>query len=155
MPSTDYRSRFTGQGLGEQAVSHPTLADVVSGERHVHVVARDEAHLAFLAERPVRKGHVVVATNAVVDSVADLDDTAHAALWQFVHTMQRRMRERLPCARVCVQVIGWAVRHAHVHLIPTDAPGQVPGLDGEPLPVVEMVALAKLLQDASSESEDE
>jgi diadenosine tetraphosphate (Ap4A) HIT family hydrolase len=26
------------------------------------------------------------------------------------------------------------VRHAHVHLIPTDAAGQVPGLDGPPLP---------------------
>ena len=58
----------------------------------------------------------------------------------------RRMRERLPCARVCVSVIGWAVRHAHVHLIPTDAPGQVPGLDGPPLPEHEAAALAERLR---------
>ena len=127
-------------------MSHATLADVVSGERQVHEIERDESHVAFLAERPVRKGHVVVVTRVVVDAVADLDDAAHAALWQFVHRIERRMRERLPCARVCVQVIGWAVRHAHVHLIPTDAPGQVAGLDGEPLPVAAMAALARSLQ---------
>lgn len=127
-------------------MSHATLADVVSGKRQVHEIERDESHVAFLAERPVRKGHVVVVTQAVVDAVADLDDAAHAALWQFVHRIERRMREQLPCARVCVQVIGWAVRHAHVHLIPTDAPGQVAGLDGEPLPVATMKSLARSLQ---------
>jgi histidine triad (HIT) family protein len=127
-------------------MSHATLADVVSGERQVHEIERDESHVAFLAERPVRKGHVVVVTRAVVDAVADLDDVAHAALWRFVHRIERRMRERLPCARVCVQVIGWAVRHAHVHLIPTDAPGKVAGLDGEPLPVAAMASLARSLQ---------
>jgi histidine triad (HIT) family protein len=107
---------------------------VVNGERKVAVIARDEHHVAFLAERPVRAGHVVVTTNRVVDAVADLDEVAHAALWRFVHQMSLRMRTRLPCQRVCISVIGWAVRHAHVHLIPTDEPGQVPGLDGEPLP---------------------
>lgn len=127
-------------------MSHPTLADVVSGERAVAIVARDDAHVAFLAERPVRPGHVVVATCAVVDAVADLEDEAHAALWRFVHRVERRMRERLPCARVCVQVIGWAVRHAHVHLIPTDAPGQVPGLDGEPLSETETQSVLERLQ---------
>jgi hypothetical protein len=45
-------------------------------------------------------------------------------------------------ARVCVSVIGWAVRHAHVHLVPTDAPGQVPGLDGPPLPPERMATIA-------------
>jgi len=127
-------------------MSHATLVDVISGQRRVHCIERDEGHLAFLAERPVRPGHVVVVTTKVVDAVLDLDEAGHAALWQFVHRVARRMRERLPCARVCVQVIGWAVRHAHVHLIPTDAPGQVPGLDGEPLGDEQMAALAQRLR---------
>ena len=89
----------------------------------------------------VRPGHVIVATRAVVDSVFDLDAAANARLWAFVRELARTMRERLPCERVCVSVIGWVVRHAHVHLVPTDAPGQVPGLDGPPLPAAEMDAL--------------
>jgi histidine triad (HIT) family protein len=115
-------------------MTHPTLEDVVAGRRPVEVVAEDALHVAFLAERPVRAGHVVVATRDVVDAVFDLPPERHAALWAFVHRVALAMRERLPCQRVCVSVIGWAVRHAHVHLVPTDAPGQVPGLDGPPLP---------------------
>ena len=110
-----------------------TLEDVVSGERKVYEVARDQHHVAFLAERPVRPGHIIVCTAAVADSVLDLDPAASRRLWAFVRELALRMRSALPCNRVCFSVIGWAVRHAHVHLIPTDKPGQVPGLDGEPL----------------------
>lgn len=112
----------------------PTLADVIAGRRPVEVIASDALHVAFLAERPARPGHVIVATRDVVDAVLDLSPERHAALWAFVYTVGRTLRERLPCQRVCTSVIGWVVRHAHVHLVPTDAPGQVPGLDGEPLP---------------------
>ncbi len=120
--------------------------DVVEGRRPVHVIAGDERHVAFLAERPARPGHVIVVTRAVVDSVFDLDPAAHAALWAFVHEVGRTMRQRLPCARVCVSVIGWVVRHAHVHLVPTDAPGQVPGLDGPPPDAATMALLAARLR---------
>lgn len=123
-----------------------TFADVIAGSRRVHVVGEDDRHLAFLAERPARRGHVIVATKQVVDAVWDLDVQAHAALWAFVRIQAQRLRERLPCARVCVSVIGWVVRHAHVHLLPTDAPGQVPGVDGEPLAAAEMTAIAARLR---------
>jgi histidine triad (HIT) family protein len=131
-------------------VSAPTFADVVAGRHPVHVIAADDRHVAWLAERPARPGHVVVATRAVVDAVWDLDAAAHAALWAFVRDVARALRERLPCERVCVSVIGWVVRHAHVHLVPTDAAGQVPGLDGPPLPAAEAAALAARLSTARS-----
>jgi histidine triad (HIT) family protein len=127
-------------------VNAATFADVIAGTRRVHIVAEDSRHLAFLAERPARPGHVIVATKQIVDAVWDLDADAHAALWAFVRGQARRLRERLPCARVCVSVIGWVVRHAHVHLVPTDAAGQVPAVDGEPLAAAAMVAIAARLR---------
>jgi histidine triad (HIT) family protein len=127
-------------------VAAPTFADVVAGRTPVHVVAEDEAHVAFLAPRPHRPGHVIVTTRTVVDQLFDLPSDAHAALWAFVREVALRMRARLPCERVCVSVIGWVVRHAHVHLVPTTAIGQVPGLDGEPLAEAEMLAIAQRLR---------
>jgi histidine triad (HIT) family protein len=126
-------------------MSHPTFADVIAGRTDVLVVGSDARHLAWLAPRPARPGHVIVATRAVVDAVWDLDREAHAALWAFVHELAQRMRERLAVPRVCVSVIGWVVRHAHVHLVPTDAAGQVPGLDGEPPPLATMLQLQAAL----------
>ena len=122
------------------------LLDVIEGRRPVHVVRSDARHVAFLAERPVRPGHVIVATRALVDSVFDLSPEANGALWAFVHDLGIVMRQRLPCRRVCVSVIGWAVRHAHVHLVPTDEAGQVPGLVGPALPDAEMKAIAARLR---------
>jgi len=123
----------------------PNFLDIVAGTKPVHVIARDTQHVAWLAERPVRPGHVVVATTELADSFLELDAARYAALWAFVREVALRLRERLPCQRVCVSVIGWVVRHAHVHLVPTDAPGQVPGLDGPPLPAEQMVAIAARL----------
>lgn len=124
----------------------PNFLDVVEGRTIVRRIAEDSMHVAFLAPRPARPGHVIVATRDVVDSTFDLDPARHAALWAFVHEVGRTMREQLPCARVCVSVIGWVVRHAHVHLVPTDAPGQVPGLDGEPLADAVADAIAERLR---------
>ncbi len=122
-----------------------TFADIVAGTHPVAVVHADDRHVAWLAERPAREGHVIVATRRLVDSVWDLTADEHAALWACVHELGQRLRSNLPCARVCVSVIGWVVRHAHVHLVPTEAPGQVPGLDGPPLPATRVAALqAKL-----------
>lgn len=123
-----------------------TFADIVAGQTPVLFVAEDAHHVAFLAPRPCRPGHVVVATREVVDGVFDLAPARHAALWAFVFEVAQRMRQRLPCARVCVSVIGWMVRHAHVHLVPTDAPGEVPGLDGPPLATAEAERLQRLLR---------
>ncbi|HEX5051442.1 MAG TPA: HIT family protein [Planctomycetota bacterium] len=122
-----------------------TFVDIVEGRRPVHEVARDARHVAWLAERPARPGHVIVATCAVADAVFDLEPAEHAALWAFVREVALRLRERLPCARVTVSVIGWVVRHAHVHLVPTDAPGQVPGVEGPPLAAAQMAAIAARL----------
>ncbi|MBL8756244.1 MAG: HIT family protein [Planctomycetes bacterium] len=126
-------------------MTSPTFADIVQGRHAVAVVHADAHHVAWLAERPAREGHVIVATRRVVDAVWDLPPDEHAALWACVRMLAQRQRERLPCARVCVSVIGWVVRHAHVHLVPTDAPGQVPGLDGPPLPPERQAQLQQCL----------
>lgn len=107
-----------------------TFEDIVNGTRAVHRVAEDERHIAFLSPNPVRPGHVIAIPKKVADSVFDLSPGEHAALMEFVRVVGLMLRERLPCARVCIAAIGWQVRHAHVHLVPTDADGQFPPLPG-------------------------
>jgi histidine triad (HIT) family protein len=122
-----------------------TFEDVVRGVRDVQRIHEDERHLAFLSPEPVRAGHVIVLPKKVSDYLFDLKDEPYHALWDFARTVARRMRERLPCERVCTAVIGWQVRHVHIHLIPTDAAGQFPPLPGSPMTRDELAEIARRL----------
>jgi histidine triad (HIT) family protein len=122
-----------------------TFEDIVQGDRAVHRVAEDNRHIAFLSPSPVRPGHVIVIPKRVADSVFDLPREEHAALMEFARVVGLRLRESLPCARVCMAAIGWQVRHAHVHLIPTDAEGQFPPLGGGPASDAELETIRRRL----------
>ena len=107
-----------------------TFEDIVAGRVPVRVVWQDERHLAFLNPRPIRPGHVIVLPKRVVDYVFDMDPQEYAELWSVACTVARRMKDALACERVCVAVIGWEVRHVHLHLVPTNGPGEFPSLPG-------------------------
>jgi len=124
----------------------PTFEDVVTGRRSVHRVAEDEHHVAFLNPSPVRPGHVIVVPRRVSDQLFELPAAEYGALLEFARTVAVRMKERLPCERVCMAVIGWQIRHAHVHLVPTDADGQFPPLPGRAADEVELAGIARRLQ---------
>lgn len=123
-----------------------TFAGVVAGEVWVAMVREDSRHLAFLAPRPQVPGHVIVIPKQVHDSWLDLDAESTAALWRFAREVGLQLRDRLPCARVCVTVVGWEVRHAHIHLLPTTAAGQVPGLPGTEATMDSLQAIAARLR---------
>lgn len=122
-----------------------TFEDVVRGERAVHKIHEDERHVAFLNPSPVRPGHVIVLPKRVSSYLFDLDAEEYHALWEFARIIARRMRERLPCERVCTAVIGWQVRHVHIHLVPTDADCEFPPLPGTSMADAELVVIARRL----------
>jgi histidine triad (HIT) family protein len=123
-----------------------TFEDVVRGERAVVRIDEDEHHIAFLNPTPMRPGHAIVVTKRVVPYVFDLEPAEHARLWEFARRVALRIRAQLPCERVCVGVIGWQVRHVHVHLVPTDADGQFPPLPGSAVSGEELRAVAARLR---------
>lgn len=123
------------------------FSKIVAGEVPCHEVWQDQAHLAFLDIRPVQRGHTLVIPKREVDYLFDLSANEYAALWSAVRTVEGRLRAALGCARVVVAVVGWEVRHVHVHLVPTDRLGDFPfpaplgGVTSE-----ELAALARRLR---------
>lgn len=108
-----------------------TFADIVSGETPCHKVFEDEHHLAFLSRTPIALGHTIVIPKRVVPYLFDMDPTAYHDLWESARRTARSIQSALGCERVCVAVIGWEVRHAHIHLVPTERAGEFPSLPGK------------------------
>ncbi len=123
-----------------------TFADILSGAQPVARVWEDEAHLAFLAAQPVHAGHTILATKRIAPYVFELTAEEQRALWEAAGKVAALLKRNLPCERVCVAVVGWEVRHVHVHLVPTDKPGQFPPLGGAPSSADELEWLAQRIR---------
>ncbi|QDU83572.1 HIT-like protein [Planctomycetes bacterium Pla163] len=94
---------------------------ILSGEIPCHRVWEDDEHLAFLDIQPRVPGHTLVIPKRPTDYLFDLDDASTAKLWIATKKVATLLKERLDCGRVCVSVVGWEVRHVHVHLFPTNS----------------------------------
>jgi histidine triad (HIT) family protein len=122
-----------------------TFADIARGIRPVHRIGEDDLHIAFLNPTPSRPGHAIVIPKRVSDYVFDLPAREFGALMEFTRATAVGMRDHLPCERVCMAVIGWQVRHVHVHLVPTNADGEFPPLLGSRASELELAEIARRL----------
>lgn len=102
------------------------FSKIVAGEIPCHRIWEDERHIAFLDIRPVQRGHTLVVPKREVSYLFDLSPEEQAELWSAVREVEQLLRSRLRFRRAVLMVIGWEVPHVHVHLIPTNALGEVP-----------------------------
>ncbi len=126
-----------------------TFQDIVSGKQACHRVWEDEHHLAFLNQRPIVPGHTILIPKKLASYLFEMPPAEYRALWDAAREVAELMRDRMPCERVCVAVVGWEVRHVHVHLVPTNASGEFPPLPGHPARDEELRLVAQQLADSS------
>ena len=98
---------------------------IVAGEVPCHKIAENERFLAFLDVFPLVKGHTLVIPKQEVDYFFDLDATTLAEINAFSQQVAGQIQRAIPCKRVGVSIIGLEVPHAHVHLIPLNAVGDM------------------------------
>jgi histidine triad (HIT) family protein len=120
----------TRRGLPRDNEAMKTFEDIVSGNTPCHKVWEDDNHLAFLNPRPILRGHVIVIPKKLSSYVFEIPAAEYHALWESARIVAEILRERLRCERVCLAVVGWEVRHTHIHLVPTNRSGEFPSLPG-------------------------
>lgn len=98
---------------------------IVAGEIPCHRIAENERFLAFLDINPLAKGHTLVIPKQETDYIFNLEDQLLADLMVFAKKVGLGVEKAIPCARIGITVIGLEVPHAHVHLIPINAIGDM------------------------------
>lgn len=98
---------------------------IVAGEIPCYKVAEDDKHLAFLDINPVAPGHTLVIPKREVNYLFDMPDDEYLALELFAKKVAKAIDKAMPCKRVAEAVIGLEVPHAHIHLVPINAEGDL------------------------------
>lgn len=95
---------------------------IIRGEISCHKVYEDENTLAFLDIRPASEGHTLVVSKTQAPYVWDLNLSDYQNLMESTRKIAQRIKEVLNPEFISEMVIGYDVKHAHVHLIPFSNP---------------------------------
>ncbi|MDH5297365.1 MAG: HIT family protein [Nitrospirota bacterium] len=98
---------------------------IVQGEIPCHKIAETSEFLAFLDITPVALGHTLVIPKKEVDYYFDLDDETLKGITLFSKGVAEKLKRAIPCKRIGVAIIGLEVPHAHIHLVPMNAMGDI------------------------------
>jgi len=101
------------------------FSKIVAGEIPAYKVAESNDFLAFLDINPLAKGHVLVIPKKETDYIFDVQDDEYIGLWIFAKIVAQGIKRVYPCERIGVAVVGLEVAHAHIHLVPIDAIGDL------------------------------
>lgn len=125
---------------------------IVAGEIPCHKVWEDAAHLAFLDIHPMRDGHTLVIPKAHASELFEMEDGAYDALMRASKRVAGLLKPAMGVPRVGAAVEGFAVDHAHVHLIPLTHGLEASDFNPTPRPEPDHAALASTAQKISNRS---
>ena len=94
------------------------FSKIAAGEIPSYKCAESEKFYAFLDINPLVKGHTLVIPRREVDYIFDMDDDEIAEYQVFAKKVAKAIKAAFPCKKVAQVVLGLAVPHAHIHLIP-------------------------------------
>ena len=98
---------------------------IIAGEIPCYKIAEDDRFIAFLDVFPVAAGHVLVVPKVEIDKIFDVSDELLAAWLPFAKPIAKAIEQVFPCNRCGFSVVGLEVPHAHMHLIPINASGDM------------------------------
>ena len=121
---------------------------IVNREIPAQIVREDDDFLAFLDVRPIRGGHTLVIPKQEIDDVFDLPEGLLSGLLVFARPVARAIRQVTGAQRVGVAVLGIEVPHAHVHLVPIDAIGDLDFRKAQAADDADLAAMAERIRSA-------
>ena len=94
------------------------FSKIIRGDIPSYRVYEDDQVLAFLDINPINPGHTLVVPKIEVDHLWDLEEATYANLLATAKKLALHIRKTLNAPRVGLVVEGFAIPHAHLHLIP-------------------------------------
>ncbi|HEY3826512.1 MAG TPA: HIT family protein [Bryobacteraceae bacterium] len=97
------------------------FCDIVSGKIPAEIIWRDENSVAFLDQRPLFPGHILLIPTAHVDTLADLPPEQTGPLFQTAQKLTLAVERALEAEGTFVAInnrVSQSVPHLHIHIVP-------------------------------------
>ncbi len=88
-------------------------------------VYEDERFLAFLDINPINPGHTLIIPKSHSDFVFEMDSGEYGQMFAIARKLYGPIMAASGAKRVGMIVEGFLVRHAHLHLVPLNSPGEL------------------------------
>lgn len=105
---------------------------IINGEIPAHKVYENDKVFAFMDNNPVNPGHILVVPKQEVDNLFDLDDETYTEVMNTAKKLAEAVQKAKNPSRVGLMVLGFAVPHAHVHVLPLESEAQISIQKSEP-----------------------
>lgn len=94
------------------------FCDIISGKSSDYKVWEDDSFMAILDINPAKEGHVLLIPKKHVEDVLDLDNELYQKLFLTAKKLSKPLMAATNAKRIGFVVVGFAVPHAHLHLVP-------------------------------------
>jgi histidine triad (HIT) family protein len=118
------------------------FARIIGGELPGDFIWKDDLCVAFLSNRPLRPGHVLVVPRREVDHWLDLEPDLLTRLISTAQTIGRAQMAAFKPARVGLVLVGLEVPHVHFHVVPIRGPHDLDFDNQDPNPDPAMMTAA-------------
>ena len=119
------------------------FTNIIHGHIPCHKIAENDQFFAFLDIRPIAPGHTLVIPKVEIDRFFDLDNDLLSHFLPFAKPIATAIEGVVPCERVGLMVAGLEVPHAHLHLVPIHAIGDLSFANATPADQNELAMMAE------------
>jgi histidine triad (HIT) family protein len=91
---------------------------IIAGELPANFVWKDDVCVAFLSNRPLRPGHVLVVPRLEIDHWIDLEPDLLSHLASTAQTVGKAQMSAFKPVRIGMVLAGIEVPHVHFHVVP-------------------------------------
>lgn len=126
--------------------SDDIFCKIVSGEIPSYKVYENKLFYAFLDINPLKLGHTLLVPKEHYEYLFDMPRDLYTALWLKAKELAPAIQRAASSKRVGIIVEGFAVPHAHIHLVPINEGNELNPHNQKPASLEELTKMAEMIK---------
>ncbi len=98
---------------------------IIAGRAPGHKLWEDKEFFAFLDNKPINPGHMLLVPKQHYDYLFDMPRSKYDRIMKRTRRLAVPLKTAMAAKRIGLIVEGFGVAHCHIHLVPINGPGEL------------------------------